>query len=101
MMRPTGKKEMMNKTADAAPRSGHKPPAPATPPGKTRPAEMKGALTGSPMDKMPASSGKSSIGPGGTGLAGAVAELKSQHPHAYSDLGPFHGTTSHVRNGKY
>lgn len=32
------------------------------------------------------------------GLKGAVNELRSQHPHAYDDHGPHHGTTTHIRH---
>ena len=32
------------------------------------------------------------------GLSGAVAELHRQHPHHYTDHGPHHGTSDHVRH---
>lgn len=31
-------------------------------------------------------------------LAGAMSELKTQHPIHYSDRGPHHGGTTHVRH---
>lgn len=34
----------------------------------------------------------------GNPLRGAMAELRSQHPHGYDDHGPHHGTNSHVRH---
>lgn len=34
----------------------------------------------------------------GNPLKHATAELHSQHPHPYTDHGPHHGTTDHVRH---
>lgn len=61
---------------------GHQPPAPAASPGPERKADTGGAIMGSPTD----------------GLAGAVSELKTQHPIAHHDHGPHHGRQDHVRH---
>jgi hypothetical protein len=83
-VRPVAKEAKMNKGAQLQEKSGHKPPAKYQGVGGETKADMKGAQEGSPTDKNP--------------LAGAVRELKSQHPHEYHDHGPHHGTTTHIRH---
>lgn len=34
----------------------------------------------------------------GNPLRGAMRELHSQHPHHYTDHGPHHGTSDHIRH---
>ena len=47
-------------------------------------ADMKGAIHGQPEDHNP--------------LRGATRELHKQHPIAYHEHGPHHGTTHHIRH---
>lgn len=68
---------------------GIKRPGPAKAPqphaaGPETSPDMKGALEGNPTDNSP--------------LHGAIKELHTQHPHDYSDHGPHHGTSDHVRH---
>lgn len=92
-VRPVPKEAKMNKAAALQETSGHVRPAkaPTHAAGPEKKHNLKGAQLGQPTDNMP-------IGPGHTGLSGATRELKAQHPIAYSDHGPHHGTTHHVRH---
>ncbi len=55
------------------------------------------------MDKKGYGRDKSKVNTGsaqetGSSLAGAVRELKSQHPYDYDDHGPHHNGTAHDRH---
>lgn len=80
------KEAKMNKAAELQTKTGHNAPAGGKvhAAGPERKAEVKAAQLGQPTDKSP--------------LSGAVRELKSQHPISYSDHGPHHGTSHHVRH---
>lgn len=85
-VRPVPKEAKMNKAAETQVKTGHYPPAkPAGVGNETKP-DVQGAQLGQPTDGMRGH------------LAGAVGELKSQHPHEYHDHGPHHGTSAHVRH---
>lgn len=74
MQRPVGAAATMNKGAVAEPKSGHTMSSPAAGVGAEGATSMR-----------------TNMAVGATnGLAGAVAELKSQHPIRYDDLGPHH-----------
>lgn len=82
MMKPVAKEAKMNKAEAHEPKSGHDAPAargkgPSADAGAMGMANMAGAFSG------------------------AVAELKSQHPHEHYEHGPHHGTTDHIRHKPY
>ena len=83
-IRPVAKEAKMNRAEAAEPKSGHEAPARASGVGQSKKADMSDALMGQPTDKSP--------------LKGAVHELHAQHPHAYHEHGPHHGTSTHVRH---
>lgn len=85
-VRPVPKEAKMNKAAELQEKTGHNKPAggKAHAAGPEVKADVKGAQLGEPTDKSP--------------LSGAVRELKGQHPIAYHDHGPHHGTNHHVRH---
>lgn len=79
MMKPVAKEAKMNKAEAKEPKSGHDAPAGKAGGASNDAGEMGSAnMTGA--------------------FSGAVAELKSQHPHAHYDHGPHHGTTTHQRH---
>lgn len=92
MMKVTGKVGMIDKAQASEPKGSGprvKRDAPAAARGGSevggeRKADMKGALGGNPTDGNP--------------LRGATKELHDQHPHHYSDHGPHHGGTEHIRH---
>lgn len=85
-VRPVPKEAKMNKAAGLQEKTGHNKPAGGkmNAAGPERKVDIKGAQLGQPTDKNP--------------LSGAMKELKGQHPIAYSDHGPHHGTAHHVRH---
>lgn len=84
MKHPVGKEAKMNRAEEREPHSGHEAPARAAGVGDEKKADMRGAIDGSPTDKNP--------------LRGAMRELHEQHPHAYHEHGPHHGTKDHIRH---
>lgn len=88
-MKPVAGEAKLNHAAAAEPKSGHRPPAGpkghSSEVGNETKANVKGAQVGQPMDHM----------------AGAVAELRGQHPHAHDDHGPHHNDRSHIRHKPY
>lgn len=85
-MRLTGKEPMMNRAEGSIHKTkGEKRERPHTAgPGRTSPADMRGAQEGSPTDHNP--------------LTHAVKELHEQHPIRHDDHGPHHGHDHHVRH---
>lgn len=61
-------------------------------PGPERKADVRGAQEGGSM---------ASGGDTGNGLRAAGDELRKQHPHNYSDHGPFHGDSDHIRHSPH
>ena len=88
-MKPVAKEAKMNKAEAHQPHSGHARPAPPAGVGNEKKADMKGALQGQPTDGSHV---------GHTHLGHAVAELHEQHPIAYHEHGPHHGTDHHIRH---
>ena len=88
MMKPVAGEAKMNKAAESEPKSGHMkaagPKGMSSDVGGESKADMKGALMGDPTDGNP--------------LRGATKELHDQHPHSYSDHGPHHGGSEHIRH---
>lgn len=96
MMKPAATEAKMNKAEAAEPKSGHRAPAGArggNGVGNERTADTKGALMGQPTDGM-----KHGGHAGDSSMAGAVRELKEQHPIEYHDHGPHHGHDHHIRH---
>lgn len=81
-----GKEGKMNRAEGEEPKSGHAHPAGGKmhEAGPEVKAEMSQALNGNPTDHNP--------------LRGARRELETQHPHAYHEHGPHHGTSDHIRH---
>lgn len=82
MMKPVAKEAKMNKAEAAEPKSGHDRPA------------ASGKMASSDAGSMDSANMAGAF-------SGAVAELKSQHPHAHYEHGPHHGTTAHIRHKPY
>lgn len=61
-------------------------------PGQEKKADVKGAEDGGSMAEVKGDPMR------GQGLKGAVEHLHSEHPVAYHDHGPHHGTDHHIRH---
>jgi hypothetical protein len=83
-VRPAPKGGQMAKAAKPVKTSSGRTHEPSV--GNETKADMKGAMEGSPTDANP--------------LRGAIQELGAQHPHAYHDHGPHHGTSEHRRHAR-